>query len=110
MRQSGDHTAVPTSRGIAEVEANEHARVCVLVRCLREAGVRAHGWFRIVAPASGRECRTAILETDLVSAEQPLQHLGADATFDRMARRIVLIRWRRNQRCPVLVTSCSESR
>lgn len=69
--------------GIAEMEPDEDARIGVLFGRLREAGERPQLRFRIIARAVSRQCRTTILEVDLIT-EDLFQHLSPCTAFDRM--------------------------
>ena len=72
----------PFSDSFAEVEPNEDARIRVLGRGLREAGIRAEHWRRIAAGASSGKRHATILEADTVIAEELLQHFRRRSPFD----------------------------
>ena len=66
----------------AEVKPDEDARIRILGRRLGEAGIRAEHWRRIAAGATSRQRHAAVLEADLVGAEELLQHFCTRAPFD----------------------------
>ena len=66
----------------AEVEPNEDARIRILGRSLGEAGIRAEHRRRISSGATSRQRHAAVLEADLVGAEELLQHFRTRAPFD----------------------------
>ena len=89
---------------LAEVKPDEDARIGILGRRLREAGKRAEYRRRIAAGAASRQRRAAVLEADLVGAEELLQHFSTRAAFNRVTRGVVLVRRSRAKRCPCRVT------
>src|SRR4029450_186721 len=77
---------------LAEVKPDEDARIGVLDRRLREAGIRAEGRCRIAAGATGRQRRATVPEADLVGAEELLKYFGGRSPLNRATRHVLLSR------------------
>src|SRR6187431_2941270 len=78
---------------LAEVKPDEDARMGILDRRLREAGIGAEYRSHIAAGTTRRQRRATVPEADRVGAKELLQHFRTRPTFNRVTRGVVLV-WR----------------